>query len=159
MVRNVADGAHHRHPGSMRCNNRFSGSKGQLIGVMPLPRGRGIQQALARGGFPMHLSKLFPFAGAVLVSAVVASPSVGYIHFPPTTMPKMCQQSANIRVLAVKVKKYDVEKGAIVFELVETPKGKNPKDKEPGKLEVMPATLSVDIISTKSPSSCESFHV
>jgi hypothetical protein len=74
----------------------------------------------------MHLANLLPFAGAVLVSAVAASPSAGYIHFPPTTMPKMCQQSANIQVLAVK--KYDEEKGVIVFELIETLKGKNLKE-------------------------------
>ena len=62
----------------------------------------------------------------MLVIAVVASPSVGYIHFPPPNMPKMCQQSSNILVLAVK--KHDKEKGVVVFELIETLKGKNPKD-------------------------------
>jgi hypothetical protein len=57
----------------------------------------------------------------VLVTACSASPAVAYIHFPPTTMPKMVQQSTNIRVL--EVKKH--EKGVIVYEVVETLKGKD----------------------------------
>jgi hypothetical protein len=57
--------------------------------------------------------------------ALAVSSSVGYIHFPPETMRKMCKQSTNIRVLAVK--KHDKDKGVIVYELVETLKGQNPK--------------------------------
>jgi hypothetical protein len=68
---------------------------------------------------------LLPPVGIVLVMALVASPSVGYIHFPPSTMPKMCRQSTNIRVLAVR--KHDKAKGLIVYEVTETLKGANPK--------------------------------
>jgi hypothetical protein len=58
--------------------------------------------------------------------ALAASPSVGYIHFPPATMPKMCKQSTNIRVLGVK--KHDKENGVVVYEVIETLKGENPMD-------------------------------
>ncbi len=61
----------------------------------------------------------------LLVMALAASPSVGYIDFPPPTMPRMCKESTNIRVLTVK--KHDKEKGVIVFEAVETLKGENPR--------------------------------
>jgi hypothetical protein len=40
--------------------------------------------------------------GVVVVMALTASPSVGYIHFPPPNMQKMCKESTNIRVLAIK---------------------------------------------------------
>jgi hypothetical protein len=62
--------------------------------------------------------------GVGLVTAVAASLAVGYIHFPPPTMPTMCKQSRAIRVLTVK--KHDKEKGVIVFEASETLKGKTP---------------------------------
>jgi hypothetical protein len=55
---------------------------------------------------------------------VAATPARGYIHFPPLTMPKMCEQSRAIRVLTVK--KYDNEKGVIIFEATETLKGSTP---------------------------------
>jgi hypothetical protein len=64
------------------------------------------------------------FAGVLLAAVVTVGPAVGYIHFPPTTMPKMCQQSRAIRVLTVK--KHDKEKGVIVYESAETLKGKTP---------------------------------
>jgi hypothetical protein len=51
-------------------------------------------------------------AGAVLV-ALVATRAVGYIHFPPMTLPKMCQESHHIR--ALKVEKFDKQKGVVVF--------------------------------------------
>ena len=73
----------------------------------------------------MHTRKLLACVGIVLVMAVIASPSVGYIHFPPLTMQKMCKISTNIRVMAVK--KHDKEKGVIVYEVIETLKGENPK--------------------------------
>jgi hypothetical protein len=57
--------------------------------------------------------------------AVIASPSGGYIHFPPPTMQKMCKISTNIRVLAVK--KHTKEKAVIVYQVIETLKGGNPK--------------------------------
>ena len=60
----------------------------------------------------------------VLVSAIVTAPAVGYIHFPPTTMPKMCKQSSAIRLLTVT--KHDREKGVIVLEATETLKGETP---------------------------------
>jgi hypothetical protein len=63
-------------------------------------------------------------AGAVLVILVAVAPAHGYIHFPPQTMLKMCQQSMAIRVLTVK--KYSKEKGVIVYEVAETLKGKTP---------------------------------
>jgi hypothetical protein len=76
-------------------------------------------------GLPMRTRKLLPFVGIVPVLAVIATPSAGYIHFPPLTMPKMCKESTNIRVLAVK--KHDKEKRVIVYEVIKTLKGKNPK--------------------------------
>jgi hypothetical protein len=73
----------------------------------------------------MNTRILIRLIGVVLVMALVALPSVGYIHFPPMTMPKMCKQATNIRVLSVK--KHDKEKGVVVYEVVETLKGENPK--------------------------------
>jgi hypothetical protein len=73
----------------------------------------------------MHARKRLYFVGIVLMMAVVASPSVGYIHFPPATMQKMCKQSTNIRVL--EAKKHDKEKGVIVYEVDKTLKGKSRK--------------------------------
>ena len=64
------------------------------------------------------------FAGGLLAVGLAAPPAAGYIHFPPTTMPKMCKTSTHIRVLTVK--KHDKEKGVIVYEVKETLKGKNP---------------------------------
>jgi hypothetical protein len=72
----------------------------------------------------MDARRLALFAGVVLVVVVLSTPAGGYIHFPPLTMPKMCQQSTAIRVL--KVKKYDKEKGVIVYEVADTLKGKAP---------------------------------
>ncbi len=72
----------------------------------------------------MHRRYLLKVISVVLVAAIVAAPAVGYIHFPPTTMPKLCEQSRAIRVLAVK--KHDKGKGIIVFEASETLKGKTP---------------------------------
>jgi hypothetical protein len=60
----------------------------------------------------MRSRTILPCVGTVLGMTVMASPSVGYIHFPPATMQKMCKQSTTIRVLAVK--KHDKEKGVIV---------------------------------------------
>jgi hypothetical protein len=71
------------------------------------------------------MRKLLPFVGIVLALAMIASRSAGYIHFPPPTMQKMCKQSTNIRVLAVK--KHDKEKRVIIYEVIDTLKGKNPK--------------------------------
>jgi len=64
------------------------------------------------------------FAGVILVTALAVTPASGYIHFPPPTMPKMCQQSTTIRVLTVK--KHDKDKGVIVYEVAATLKGKTP---------------------------------
>jgi hypothetical protein len=72
----------------------------------------------------MHPRYSQQFLGVVLIAAIVATPAVAYIHFPPVTMPKMCEQSRAIRVLTVK--KYDKAKGVIVFEAAETLKGKTP---------------------------------
>lgn len=70
---------------------------------------------------PRFLMKL---AGVALMAAIVARTAVAYIHFPPTTLPKLCEQSRAIRVLTVK--KYNKEKGVILFEATETLKGKTP---------------------------------
>ena len=70
----------------------------------------------------MHPRYLLLFT--IVATAILAAPVVGYIHFPPITMPKMCEQSRAIRVLTVK--KHDKEKGVIVFEAAETLKGKTP---------------------------------
>ena len=61
----------------------------------------------------------------LLVAATFAPSAVGYIDFPPTTLPKLCHQSTNIRVLAVT--QHDKEKGVVVYEAVDTLKGTNPK--------------------------------
>jgi hypothetical protein len=76
--------------------------------------------------FPMRPRILVSFVGVVLL-VVVATPAGGYIHFPPTTMPKMCKQSIVIRVLTVK--KHSKEKGVIIYEAAETLKGKTPDGK------------------------------
>ena len=73
----------------------------------------------------MNTRVLLRFVGIVLLLAVAASPSVGYIHFPPMTLQKMCQQSTCIRVIAVK--KHDKEKGVVVYETVENLKGTCPR--------------------------------
>lgn len=72
----------------------------------------------------MPFRPYFPLAGVLILIAAFVSPAVAYIHFPPPTFPKLCEQSRAIRVL--KVKKHDKNKGVIVFEVVETLKGKTP---------------------------------
>jgi hypothetical protein len=72
----------------------------------------------------MRSRLLVTVAGVVLVAVVTVRSAGGYIHFPPVTMLKMCQQSTTIRVLTVK--KHDKEKGVIVYEMAETLKGKTP---------------------------------
>jgi hypothetical protein len=59
--------------------------------------------------------------GIVLAMTVVVPGAVGYIHFPPMTLQKMCKTSTHIRVLSIK--KHDKEKGVLLFEVVETLKG------------------------------------
>jgi hypothetical protein len=73
----------------------------------------------------MCIRSLARMVGVVLVAVLLAAPAGAYIHFPPTTMPKMCKQSTAVRVLTVK--KHDKEKGVIVYELDETLKGEKPK--------------------------------
>lgn len=72
-------------------------------------------------------ARLFASVACVAVAAVVAPPARGYIHFPPATLPKLCEQSKAVRVLAVK--KHDKEKGVVVYEAAETLKGKTPEGK------------------------------
>jgi hypothetical protein len=70
----------------------------------------------------MRMSKLkMGVAGLLLVMALAAPVARAYIHFPPMTLQKMSKQSHQIRLL--KIKKYDREKGVIVFELAESLKG------------------------------------
>jgi hypothetical protein len=59
--------------------------------------------------------------GVALVMTLAAPAAVGYIHFPPATLPKLCKTSTFVRVLSVK--KFDKEKGILVFDVVETLKG------------------------------------
>src|SRR5262245_21822504 len=68
--------------------------------------------------------RLVSLAWAVAISA---SPAVGYINYPPTTLQTMCKDSTNIRTL--NIKKFDGEKGTIEFEIVETLKGAPPEIK------------------------------
>jgi hypothetical protein len=67
------------------------------------------------------------WVGVALVMAMAAPISFGYIHFPPSTLQKLSIISTQIRVLSVK--KYDKEKGVVVFEVVESLKGDNNKIK------------------------------
>lgn len=48
----------------------------------------------------MRLRYLTACAGLVLL-ALVPSPAPAYIHFPPLSLPKLCQHSTAIRVLTV----------------------------------------------------------
>ena len=45
------------------------------------------------------------------------SPASGYIHVPPLTLKKMCEDSGSIRVLTVKAR--DKDKGVVTFEVAE----------------------------------------
>jgi hypothetical protein len=74
----------------------------------------------------MPLPLKLRLAAVLFLTAALAPLAVGYIHFPPMTMPKMCKHSTNIRVLSVK--KFDKEKGVVVYEVVETLKGKSAKE-------------------------------
>jgi hypothetical protein len=60
-------------------------------------------------------------AGAALILTLSAPAATGYIHFPPMTLPKMCKDSHQVRLL--KVEKFDKDKGVIVFALAESLKG------------------------------------
>lgn len=73
----------------------------------------------------MSTCKLLHVVAVVVLLTLITPPSFAYIHFPPATLPKMCKQASNIRVLTVK--KHDKEKGVVVYELAETLKGTNPK--------------------------------
>ena len=57
------------------------------------------------------------FASAAVVVTLIATTTVGYIHFPPMTLAKMCQISHHIRVL--KVEKFDKEKRVVVYKCEE----------------------------------------
>jgi hypothetical protein len=59
-------------------------------------------------------------AGVLILLASVPD-AVGYIHFPPMTLQKMCKQSHHIRLL--KIEKASKEKGVIIFEVAESAKG------------------------------------
>ena len=65
------------------------------------------------------------FLGAAILLGLSTPASFGYIHFPPATLPKMCKDSMNIRVL--RVAKFDAESGVIVYEVVESLKGQERK--------------------------------
>src|SRR5262245_37175308 len=69
----------------------------------------------------MSLRVAVRLAGVVLVMALAVPAALGYIHFPPMTLPKMCKISHQIRVL--KVAKHDRDKGVIVFEVARLLKG------------------------------------
>jgi hypothetical protein len=72
----------------------------------------------------MSVRTTIRIVGVVIAAVAVPAPASGYIHFPPMTMPDMCQKSTAIRVLTVK--KHNKEKGVIVYEAAETLKGKTP---------------------------------
>jgi hypothetical protein len=80
-----------------------------------------------RGKLAMNRFVLRRFVAVGLLSAIVASVAVGYIHFPPTSLPKMCKESTMIRVLTVK--KHDPEKGIIVYDVAEVLKKSEVKAK------------------------------
>jgi hypothetical protein len=61
--------------------------------------------------------------GCTFITLIMVPIAVGYIHFTPLTIPKMCKTSHCIRVL--KVEKCDKEKGVILFEVEESVKGQN----------------------------------
>ena len=73
----------------------------------------------------MRVCLLASLMGVVLLTVILVAPADAYIHFPPTTMAKMCEMSRAIRVLTVK--KHDKDKGVIVYEAAETFKGKTPE--------------------------------
>jgi hypothetical protein len=60
--------------------------------------------------------------GVTLVLTAIAPWAVGYIHFPPPTLKKMCETSTHVRVLRIST--HDKEKGILLFEVVENLKGK-----------------------------------
>jgi hypothetical protein len=60
---------------------------------------------------------------AALVLVLAAPTANAYIHFPPMTLPKMCKQSTHIRIL--RVKKYNKDKGILIFEVMDLLKGMN----------------------------------
>ncbi len=74
---------------------------------------------------PMVTRSLCQFLGAVTLLGLSTPAALGYIHFPPVTMPKMCKESTNIRLM--RVAKFDSESGVIVYEVVESLKGKGQK--------------------------------
>ena len=59
--------------------------------------------------------------GSIVILLMSASQAVGYIHFPPMTLPKMCKQAHHIRFL--KIEKASKDKGVILFEATESAKG------------------------------------
>ena len=56
---------------------------------------------------------------------LVAPAAIGYIHFSPMTLQKMCKESHQIRLL--KVEKFDKEKGVILLGMVTSLKGVQPQ--------------------------------
>src|SRR5262245_57831284 len=66
----------------------------------------------------MFFSTSYKSAAAAVIALVVASLALGYIHFPPITLKKMCPYSPQLRVL--KDDKFDKEKGVIIFEVKES---------------------------------------
>ena len=63
--------------------------------------------------------------GVLIALLLTSQNAFGYIHFSPMTLKKMCAESFEIR--ALKVTKYDKEKGVIVFDLKEALKTKGSK--------------------------------
>ena len=61
----------------------------------------------------MTVRVAFRLVGAILIVGLAASSTLGYIHFPPKTLPQMCKESHHIREL--KVEKFDKEKRVIIF--------------------------------------------
>jgi hypothetical protein len=70
---------------------------------------------------PMSIRLAVRLGCASLGAALTVSVAMSYIHVPPMTLQKMCDESNHIRLL--KVEKLNKEKGVIVFEVTETLKG------------------------------------
>lgn len=55
--------------------------------------------------------------GSLALLAAAAAPAPAYIHFPPATLPKLCEDSDHVRLL--KVKAGGKDRGVIAFDVAE----------------------------------------
>jgi hypothetical protein len=73
----------------------------------------------------MSLDTAFRLLIGSVVALITPAVAAAYIHFPPTTLQKMCRDAHQIRLM--KVKKFDKDKGVIVYEVAESLKGEKSK--------------------------------